>query len=150
MPTRRTSAWTRAGRSQSDTLTGEVRLRYFTQALGRRHRQPQPALRPQIPEPGRVDKSLQWPQIELAPQAQGRKVHRYAVNPHLARLRLDVDVGIHIEPRRQDIDIAAQDTWLIVDEHFGRHATEPLEGADQPLIGVLGVLTIRTPEVEPT
>ena len=40
--------------------------------------------------------------------------------------------------------------FLIVDEHLGRHATEPLERADQPFVGVLGVLARRAPEVKPT
>jgi hypothetical protein len=39
---------------------------------------------------------------------------------------------------------------LIVDQDLGRRAAEPLEGADQRGVGVLGVLGVGAPEVEAT
>ena len=38
---------------------------------------------------------------------------------------------------------------LVVDEHFGRAAAEPLEAADQPFVGMFGILAVRAPEMEP-
>ena len=40
-------------------------------------------------------------------------------------------------------------TLLVIDQHFGRDPVEPLEAPDQALIGMLGILTRRAPEVEP-
>ena len=37
---------------------------------------------------------------------------------------------------------------LVVHQHLVWHAAEVLEGADQPLVGVLGVLPVGAPEVE--
>lgn len=38
--------------------------------------------------------------------------------------------------------------FLVVHQHFGGDACKPLNAADQSVIGVLGVLTVRAPEVE--
>ena len=39
--------------------------------------------------------------------------------------------------------------FLIVDQHLGRYAAEPLEGPHQALVGVLGIFGVRAPEMEP-
>ena len=53
-----------------------------------------------------------------------------------------------MEPSRTATRMCEHRRFLIVDQDLGGYPAEPLEAADQPVIGVLGVLAIRTPEVE--
>jgi hypothetical protein len=62
-------------------------------------------------------------------------------------------VAGQIHEARMEVDRAAtrmgeHRTLLVVDQDLAGRAAEPLEGADQPFIGVLGVLGLRAPEVE--
>jgi hypothetical protein len=69
--------------------------------------------------------------------------------------RAESVVAGQVDEARVKLDVAATAVrddrgLLIVDQDLGRHAAEPLEGARQSFVGVLGILTFRAPEVEAT
>src|SRR5262245_5904583 len=67
--------------------------------------------------------------------------------------RAEAIVAGQVHEPRVELDVAATPMrddggLLIVDENFGGRAAEPLEGAHERLIGMLGILAVRPPEVE--
>jgi hypothetical protein len=68
------------------------------------------------------------------------------------RPRPEAIVSGQIEkPRMEDVAAAARmgddRALLVIDEDLPRDAAEPLEGADERLVGVLGIFGVRRPEM---
>src|SRR4029453_11868505 len=66
--------------------------------------------------------------------------------------RAEAVVAGQIDEARGELDLAPPPVrddggFLIVDQDLGRAATEPLEGPHERLVGVLGILGVRPPEM---